>query len=486
MDEQIKEISALKTYAVVDEKQVDDVLKSQLARLDRKIIVLDDDPTGIQTVNGISVYTDWEKDSLRSAFREEQTMFFLLTNSRAFTEAETVEAHKEIVQNILAVSKETGKPFILVSRGDSTLRGHFPLETRVMKEELESHSGLKFDGEVIFPFFREGGRYTMDNIHYVKDGNHLVPAGKTEFAKDKTFGYASSHLGEWCEEKTGGAYKAEDLIYISLEDLRKRDNEKITKMLLSVEGFNKVIVNAIDYVDVKVFTISLIEAMLAGKEFIFRTAAAFPKVIGGVSDKDILVREDIISEDSSNGGMILVGSHVKKTTLQLEHLMNHTKGILFLEFNVSRVLEDGGLENEVDRIIRTAESSLLEGRTVTVYTSRELLEVGTADKDKILEASVKISNSLVSVIGRLQVKPSFIIAKGGITSSDVGTKALKVRKAEVMGQIKPGIPVWMTGEESKFPGMPYIIFPGNVGETSTLSEIANVLMRNAEVADDRK
>ena len=76
---------------------------------------------------------------------------------------------------------------------------------------------------------------------------------------------------------------------------------------------------------------------------------------------------------------------------------------------------------------------------------------------------------------QLHVKPAYIIAKGGITSSDVGTKALKVKKALVMGQIQKGIPVWLTGEESKFPGMPYIIFPGNVGDKDTLRLIVEEL-----------
>ncbi|HGM1177478.1 TPA: nucleotide-binding domain containing protein [Clostridioides difficile] len=100
----------------------------------------------------------------------------------------------------------------------------------------------------------------------------------------------------------------------------------------------------------------------------------------------------------------------------------------------------------------------------------------TNDKDKQLMISVEISDAVTSIIGMLNVRPNFIIAKGGITSSDVGTKALRVKKATVMGQIKPGIPVWMTGKESKFPNMPYIIFPGNVGEISTLRESVEILM----------
>ena len=89
--------------------------------------------------------------------------------------------------------------------------------------------------------------------------------------------------------------------------------------------------------------------------------------------------------------------------------------------------------------------------------------------------SVRISDGVRRLVGNLQVTPSFVIAKGGITSSDVGTKALCVKCANVLGQIRPGIPVWQTGEESKFPQTPYVIFPGNVGEVQTLREAVEIL-----------
>ena len=85
-------------------------------------------------------------------------------------------------------------------------------------------------------------------------------------------------------------------------------------------------------------------------------------------------------------------------------------------------------------------------------------------------------DALTAVIGKLLVRPSFIVAKGGITSSDVGTKALLVKRALVKGQVRPGIPVWQTGEESRFPGLPYVIFPGNVGSEDDLRRVAETLM----------
>ena len=46
-----------------------------------KKLVLDDDPTGVQTVHDVSVYTDWEEESIRKGFEEKESMFFILTNS---------------------------------------------------------------------------------------------------------------------------------------------------------------------------------------------------------------------------------------------------------------------------------------------------------------------------------------------------------------------------------------------------------------------
>lgn len=458
----------------VDLKVVDELLAKELAELNKKIIVLDDDPTGVQTIHDISVYTDWSKESIEKGFLEKDSMFFLLTNSRGFTAAETEAAHKEIALNVTEVAKKLNKEFIIISRGDSTLRGHYPLETKVLKDTIEANSAVKFNGEVLMPIFKEGGRFTVDNIHYVQYDEYLVPAGETEFAKDRTFGYTKSHLGEYIEEKSNGEYKASDATYISIQDIRHLELEKITKQLLEVDNFNKVIVNAIDYVDVKIVVIALIRAMKSGKNFMYRSAAALTKVIGGVSDKGLLTRDELIKEETNNGGLIVVGSHVKKTTEQLEELKK-ADFIEFIEFNCHLVLEPEKFEAEVDGIICRCEELISSGKTVAVYTRRERLDLGEGKKEEELKLSVKISDAVTSIVTRLNVRPNYIVAKGGITSSDVGTKGLAVKRATVAGQIKPGIPVWRTGEESKFPGIAYVIFPGNVGTKTTLREAVEVL-----------
>ena len=451
-------------------------LTKALNSLNRKIVVLDDDPTGVQTVHDVYVYTRWDKEILTEAFRAPERMFFILTNSRGLTAPESRAQQREIAENLAAVSAETGTDFILLSRGDSTLRGHWPMETEVLRETLESGGRKRFDGEVLYPFFREGGRYTLNDVHYVLQGEQLVPAGQTEFAKDKSFGYTASSLSEWCEEKSGGRFPAASCCHVSLEELRAGDVDGIAAKLKTVSDFGKITVDSADYEDVAVFTAALCEAIAAGKEFLFRCAAALPKVLGGVGDIPLLTRADLVVRDNGTGGTILVGSHVNKTTLQLEALRRSDLPIEMIEFDQHRVLEEHGLEDEVSRVLALVEALLPAGKSVAVFTRRDRLDLPTADRDRQLQISTQISDALTSVIGKLPVRPSFIVAKGGITSSDVGTKALRVRKALVKGQIRPGIPVWQTGEESRFPGLPYVIFPGNVGAEDDLRRIAETLI----------
>ena len=458
-----------------DADKAEALLSKAMEGFHKKLVVLDDDPTGVQTVHDVSVYTDWEEESIRKGFEEKEAMFFILTNSRSFSVEETTKVHQDIAARVAKVARELGQDFMIISRGDSTLRGHYPLETQLLADGLTKNEGVVIDGEIICPFFPEGGRYTMDNIHYVKEQENLVPAGMTEFAKDKTFGYKSSDLTEYVEEKTEGKYHKEDCITISLDELNALDVQGIKDKLMSAQNMAKIIVNAVSYADLKVFCAALVLAMKAGKHYMARTAAAFTKVMGRISDQPLLGRAQL-EGDTKNGGIVLIGSHVKKTTDQLNCLKKLDGQADFMEFQVNTVFEENGLEKEVERTVKAAEEKILSGRTVVIYTSRQLLAPENMTPEEKLHISVKISNAVTSIIGKLSVKPKFIIAKGGITSSDVGTKALRVKKARVMGQVKKGIPVWMTGEESKFPGMPYIIFPGNVGEVSTLKEIVEELI----------
>lgn len=463
------------SYKKIDEAYIDSLLEAEIKASNKKIVVLDDDPTGVQTVHDISVYTSWDKDSIRAGFDEENSLFYVLTNSRGFTAEQTTKAHHEIAAVVDEVAKETGKEYIFISRSDSTLRGHYPLETELLKADYEKNTGKVIDGEILCPFFKEGGRFTIENVHYVKYGDELVPANETEFAKDKTFGYTAATMPEYVEEKTKGAYKKEDVTCISLEDIHNMEIDKIEEQLLAVHDFNKIIVNAVDYVDVKVFCVALYRAMRKGKVYMMRTAAAIVKVMGGVTSQPLLTREQMVVKETENGGIIVVGSHTEKTTRQVEAL-KELKEIEFIELDATLVKDDAAFEAEVQRCLEEEEACIKSGRTVCCYTTRALITADTGDKEDELRLSVKISDAVQSLVGRLSVTPAFVIAKGGITSSDVGTKALAVKRANVLGQIRPGIPVWQTGDESRFPLTPYVIFPGNVGDDETLREAVEVLI----------
>ncbi len=515
-------LSVLDSYPRPDREAVHKLYQKEWEGFGRKVVVLDDDPTGVQTVSGIHVYTDWDRESLAEGMQEEKNMFFVLTNSRSFSVQKTVEEHRLLARRTVEAARQTGKEFLFVARGDSTLRGHYLLEPQVLRENLEEETGRRIDGLVICPFFREGGRFTIDSVHYVKEGEELVPAGQTEFAADKTFGYRSSHLGDYLEEKSGGTYAWERCIYITLSLLRAGAYEEITRMLLAAKDFCPICVDAICESDVEAFAICLLRAMKTGKEFVIRSAAAVPKVLGNVPDRPLLSREELLGEAGAGetsggtqletndgalicggkepgaghcgtaaeggqepvgqhpgmpayGGLVLVGSHVKKTTAQLKSLLQAQVPMASVEFRVSTCFTSGGLEEETRRVIREAEKIMAQGKTAVVYTSRTLLAPEGMDRDELLGLSVRISDAVTSVVAGLTRQPRFLIAKGGITSSDVGTRALRVKKALVLGQAAPGIPVWRTGPESKFPGLSYIIFPGNVGDVDTLRKIVEGL-----------
>lgn len=469
-------VDVLNQFTQPDSTQVEHTLNEELSRSTAKVVVLDDDPTGVQTVHGVPVYTNWDPDTLLEALQEPGRMFFILTNSRGMTAEVTAAEHERMAYAIHAAAQAADRPYILISRSDSTLRGHYPLETQTLRHTLEELGEKPFDGEIIYPFFMEGGRYTLNNIHYVQEGEQLIPAGLTEFAKDKSFGYKASSLPEWCVEKSGGTVCAQDITCISLQNLCTCSYDEIERQLMAVHDFGKVIVNSISYENVKVFSIVLLRAISKGKRFLLRSAAAVTKVLGGVPDKPLLTHKELILPGDRNGGIVIVGSHVNKTTRQLEQLRKSICPLEFIQFDQHLVLEEGGLEREVARVVALAQQHITLGRSVVVFTRRDRLDLDTDEKDRQLEVSVRISDALTSVIEKLTARPAFIIAKGGITSSDVGTKALGVRRAIVMGQIRPGIPVWLTGPESKFPGMPYVIFPGNVGMENTLLEVVEVLM----------
>jgi uncharacterized protein YgbK (DUF1537 family) len=442
-------------------------IKNQIRTSQRKIVVLDDDPTGTQTVHGIPVLTEWSTEALRSELLEDLPAFYLLTNSRSVPLPDAKAINREIGLNLREASRQTGREFVLVSRSDSTLRGHFPGEVEALCEAL----GQKFDAWLIVPFFLEGGRYTIHDIHYVADGEELIPAAESEFARDSAFGYRSSNLCEWIEEKTEGRVSAGEVASISIEDIRGGGPDRIFSLLMNLYGGRVCVVNAASYRDLEVFTLGLLAAEVQRKKFLYRTAASFVRVRAGIHPRPLLTQSDL-NLTTSGSGLIIVGSYVPKTTDQVKHLLKE-QVISQAEASVEALLDDQRRPDEIKRVAQIANQALQEGNDIVIYTSRQF--ISATDAKTSLSIGQTISQGLIAILRQISTQPRYIVAKGGITSSDIATRGLGVKKAFVCGQILPGVPIWQLGNESRYPGLIYIIFPGNVGASPALTEVVHKL-----------
>ncbi|XP_010459440.1 PREDICTED: uncharacterized protein LOC104740519 [Camelina sativa] len=434
----------------------------------KTLVVLDDDPTGTQTVHDVEVLTEWSVESISEQFRKKPACFFILTNSRSLSSEKASALIKDICSNLCAASKEVGNAdYTIVLRGDSTLRGHFPQEADAAVSVLG-----EMDAWIICPFFLQGGRYTIDDVHYVADSDSLVPAGETEFAKDASFGYKSSNLREWVEEKTAGGIPANSVQSISIQLLRKGGPDAVCEFLCNLKKGSACIVNAASERDMAVFAAGMIQAELKGRSFLCRTAASFVSALLGIIPKDPVLPKDFASDKESSGALIVVGSYVPKTTKQVEELQSqHKQNLRSIEISVEKVaLKSSEVrDEEIRRAIQMADAFLRAGRETLIMSSRELITGKTSSES--LDINSKVSSALVEVVSQITTRPRYILAKGGITSSDTATKALKARRALVIGQALAGVPVWKLGPESRHPGVPYIVFPGNVGNSTALAEV---------------
>jgi uncharacterized protein YgbK (DUF1537 family) len=442
----------------------------------RKVVVLDDDPTGTQTVHAVPVITEWSPEVLDAAWDDAGTTFFILTNSRCYPLEQVVTMNQEVARNLGQVARQRGVEPIVVSRSDSTLRGHYPGEVSALLETLEAELDTRYDGVVIVPFFLEGGRFTINDVHWVLEGEYLTPAAQTEFARDPTFGYQCSNLREWVAEKTREDITAHDVACITLRDIREGGPGVVSRRLLEVRDRQTVVSNAATYRDVEVLAWALVQLEEQGKRFLFRTAASFVKARGGIPDRGLLTFEELqpTKAQTDAGGLTVVGSYVQRTTSQLDKALE-LDGIQGVELSVAHALDVQARRQEISRALDLVDSRLRSGQDVILYTSRELY---LPDSVPQLEVAGQVSEALVEVLRRLSVRPAYLIGKGGITSSDLATGALGVRKALALGQILPGVPVWRLGPESKYPGLSYVVFPGNVGGADAVAHAIRTLRGN--------
>ena len=437
-----------------------------------KIIVLDDDPTGSQTVHSCLLLTRWDQDTLRAALLDDAPLFFVLTNTRGMDALRAATVTREVCRNLkltLTSLAAQGLHFnpIFVSRSDSTLRGHYPVETDVMSEELGGATG--FDAHFLIPAFFEGGRFTRDSFHYLMADGVATPVHQTEFARDSVFGYSTSYLPDYVEEKTAGRIKANQVERFLLDQIRGdvSIHGEVWARLMGLHNNVCCVVDAETQADLNHFAAQLQKAAASGKRFLFRSAASLLTALAQLPPQPVAASAMRQYVRNGKPGAVIVGSHVKKTTAQLNQLLKEPN-IVSIEVDVDRIAtERFALLQEV---LQQAALAHTAGATSVIYTSRA--ERNFADQAARLAFGEQVSALLMDVVRGLPTTLGFLISKGGITSNDVLSDGLALKASRVLGQILPGCSVVRCpSDHPRYAEMPVVIFPGNVGDDDALATV---------------
>ncbi|WNZ22374.1 four-carbon acid sugar kinase family protein [Leptolyngbya sp. NK1-12] len=426
-----------------------------------KIIVLDDDPTGSQTVHSCLLLMKWDVDTLRLGLADESPIFFVLTNTRAMTSENALATVQEVCHNLKQAIAATGvQDFLVVSRSDSTLRGHYPVETDAIAAVLGS-----FDAHFLTPAFFEGGRFTHDSIHYLIVNGVPTPVHETEFANDSVFGYKHSYLPDYVEEKTQGRIKANQVERFLLQDIRSG----VLERLMQLHDNQCVVVDAETQADMDRFAADVLRATARGKRFLFRSAASLLTALAALPPQPVAPEAMASYTRNNKPGAVIVGSHVKKTTEQLEELLK-TAGTVPIEVDVVHLLENSEAQRSelLNRTLDQIHQVHQAGKTPVIFTSRQ--ELTFEDAQTRLDFGVAISTLLMDIVRGLPDEIGFLISKGGITSNDTLSTGLALTAARLLGQILPGVSVVRTPDDHpQFPRLPVVLFPGNVGDRYALA-----------------
>ncbi|MDH3947400.1 MAG: four-carbon acid sugar kinase family protein [Gammaproteobacteria bacterium] len=441
-----------------------------------KIIVLDDDPTGSQTVHSCLLLTRWDVATLKEGLQDDAPLFFVLTNTRGMDAASAATITREVCVNLKQALDEldaAGRAInpLVVSRSDSTLRGHYPVETDVIAEELGP-----FDAHFMVPAFFEGGRFTKDSIHYLIVNDKPVPVHETEFARDSVFGYENSCLPDYVEEKTQGRIKADEVVRFQLNDVRGDSMAH----LMALTDNQCCVVDSETQDDLNNFCNQLMAAADQGKRFLFRSAASLLTALAQLPPQPVKAESMSSYVRDAKPGAIIVGSHVQKTTDQLAELLK-MPGIGAIEVDVERIAEEySSLLKSISEEILTIHHA---GKTAVIFTSR--LEKTFATQAERLAFGMRVSEFLMDIVHNLPESLGFLISKGGITSNDVLSKGLDLRISRVVGQILPGCSVvCCPPNHNRYPNLPVVIFPGNVGNEHSLAKAYEYLALNRDFLGD--
>lgn len=428
-----------------------------------KIIVLDDDPTGSQTVHSCLLLMNWDVETLCQGLQDGAPIFFVLTNTRALTPTAAAAVTREVCQNLKRAIAQSGvQDFLVVSRSDSTLRGHYPIETDVIASELGP-----FDAHFLVPAFFEGGRITRDSQHYLLVEGVPTPVEATEFAQDSVFGYRTGYLPAYVAEKTQGRIRADQVQRFTLADLRQGCLDR----LLALQDNVCCAVDGETQADLDSFAQDILTAASQGKRFLFRSAASLLTALAALPPQPVAAEQMGRYVRGTAPGVVIVGSHVQKTSRQLACLLGQP-GVGGIEVAVTRLQSDGpqGADALRQETLAQVEAVYRQGEVPVIYTSRQ--ELSFASVEARLDFGLRVSALLMAVIQGLPAEIGFLISKGGITSNDTLSTGLALTSARLLGQILPGVSVVCTpAHHPRFPDLPVVLFPGNVGDDQALATV---------------
>ncbi|MHA7142873.1 four-carbon acid sugar kinase family protein [Arthrobacter sp. Sr33] len=456
-----------------------EVIAAAVQASGRILVVLDDDPTGTQSVANLPVLTSWEPSDFAWAFAQRiggapAPAVYVLTNTRSLDPETTASRNREIVTNSLDAATAAGVTIGFVSRSDSTLRGHFPLETDVIAATLLSLAGTETDGVVMVPAFPDAGRVTIGSVHYLRGNDGaLTPVADTEFAQDATFGFTSSDLSDYVAEKTGGS--ASSVIRLDLSTIRG-GSQGIADALDQAADAVPIVVDAVTEDDLRALALGLEEAERRGKKLLYRVGPPFVRARIGQKERPPLTAKEVFAdlETPDSGGLIVVGSHVGLTTRQLDALVARRPEARLVELDVEAVLDPARRDAGVAEAVRAVVVGLPHGEVI-LHTSRRLIR--SNDPEQSLQFARTISQAIVDVVSStIATAPvRFVIAKGGITSSDVAAHGLSIRHALVRGPMLPGIVSLWQPADGPARSIPFVVFAGNVGTDDSLAEVVDIL-----------
>jgi uncharacterized protein YgbK (DUF1537 family) len=414
-----------------------------------RIVVLDDDPTGTQTVADLPVVLSPDAATLSAVAAVWSGPVWVLTNTRALP---WPAAQSYLAATVASARAVFGPAVRFVLRGDSTLRGHVLGEI----DTLSTATSVA----LFVPAFIEQGRVTIHGVHYVTVGDDLVEVAATEYARDPEFGYRSSGLVDWVAEREAGR----TALPMPLEVLRTEGPSALADLLVRAPSHAVVVPDAESAADLRTIRAAWIEAQRRGRDVVLRCASSLASVVTGTPGKPVAL--------SPVDGPVLVvcGSYTSGAAAQLAAL-DGLAGVAAHEIDLLQALAASPVASRYRRTLASEVGASLQAGMVAVLSTPR----STSTQHLSFAAGEKIMDVVVATVSELQGQFAAVITKGGITSARIARDALGMRVAYVRGQVAGGIPVWADG----FPptgAMDQVVVPGNVGPPNAIRDVLGQLV----------